>query len=99
MEALKFEDLPQAVQAIDHRLDRIEEMLKNQPAKESDLMLTVEDVAEYLHLSVPSIHRLVSNRQIPNMRRGKRLFFKKSEVNNWLSQRRRKTVDEMKAEI
>ncbi len=96
---LKFEDLPGAIQIIDHRLERIEEVLKNQPAREPDRMFTVPEVAEYLHLSTPSIYRLISSRQIPHQKRGKRVYFRKSEIDSWLSQGRRKTVEEIRKDL
>ena len=100
METLKFEDLPGSIQIIDHRLERIEELLRNQSSQEPDeRMFTVPEVAEYLHLSVPSIYRLTSQRGIPHTRKGKKLYFLKSEINVWLSQGRRKTIDELQAEI
>lgn len=99
METLKFEDLPQAVQAIDHRLEKIENILKNQPAKEPDRMFTVPEVAEYLHLSVPSIYRLISQRIIPHKKVNKRVYFVKSEIDRYINEHSRKTIYELKGEI
>ena len=99
METLKFDDLPIAVQGINHRLERIEEILKNQAQPEPDRMFIVPEVAEYLHLSTPSIYRLVNQREIPHEKKGKRLYFLKSSIDQWLSQGKRKTIDELKDEI
>jgi hypothetical protein len=36
--------------------------------------------------------------EIPNAKRGKRLYFKRSEIDDWISQSRRKTVAEIEQE-
>jgi excisionase family DNA binding protein len=99
METLKFDDLPQVVQCIDLRLERIEEILKNQPSLEPDRMYTVPEVAEYLHLSVPSIYRLISQRIIPHKKVNGRVWFIKSEIDKWINGHSRKTVEELKEEV
>lgn len=99
METLTYNDLPQAIQTLDTRLDRIEEILKNQAQPEPDRLLTLPELAELLDLAAPTIYGLVSRREIPHTKKGKRLYFLKSEIDAWLSQGRRKTIDEMKAEI
>ncbi|MFV0388105.1 MAG: helix-turn-helix domain-containing protein [Pyrinomonadaceae bacterium] len=46
---------------------------------------------EITGLSKPSIYRLVSNRSIPHSKRGKKLYFKRSELMQWIDDGRRKT--------
>ena len=99
METLKFDDLPIAVQGINHRLERIEEILKNQAQPEPDRMFTVPEVAEYLHLSVPSIYRLISHRGIPHKKVNKRCYFIKNEIDKWINNHSRKTIEEIEADI
>ena len=59
-------------------------------------ILTVEMVAEHLHLSVPTVYGLVHSRAIPNYKVGKRLYFKKEEIDKWIAGGRRMTLDEIK---
>jgi len=101
METLKFDDLPNVIQGIDHRLSRIEDLLKNQPSQESDRMFTVPEVAEYLHLSVPSIYRHISQRSIPHKKipGQKRVYFIKSQIDFWINEHSRKTISELKDEV
>jgi len=49
---------------------------------ESDIM-NIQEVARKLNLAVPSIYGLVHRRQIPYIKRGKKLIFEKSQVNEW----------------
>lgn len=101
MKTLTLENVPQAIQVLDNRLDRIEEILKNQPSQEPDRMFTVPEVAEYLHLSVPTIYRLTSHREIPYQKidgRG-RIYFRKSGIDSWINKHSQKTISEMAEEV
>jgi excisionase family DNA binding protein len=54
-------------------------------------MMNVQEVAEYLSLSVPTVYGLVSRMKIPNFKRSKRLYFRKDEIDEWIGKSRRKT--------
>ena len=60
--------------------------------------MNVKRVAEYLTLSTATIYGLISKMAIPNMKRGKRLYFKKGDIDEWLSKSLRKTKDEIELE-
>jgi predicted DNA-binding transcriptional regulator AlpA len=49
-------------------------------------------------LKIPTIYALVSKREIPHFKRGKRLYFSKRELINWLQSGKRKTQSEIAAE-
>ena len=49
--------------------------------------LTVEEAAEYLHLTVSDVERLVRESDIPHTVRGGRAVFRRGEVEAWASQR------------
>jgi excisionase family DNA binding protein len=55
-------------------------------------LLNIQEVAEMLNLAVPSIYGLVHRRQIPYIKRGKKLIFEKSQVEEWLKNGRQKTI-------
>ena len=48
---------------------------------------TIEEIAGYLHLSVPDVERLVHERDIPFSWQGKRLVFRRREIDGWANQR------------
>lgn len=50
-------------------------------------ILTIDDVAMLTGYSVKHIYRLTSGREIPHFKRGGKLYFKKSEVEAWLTER------------
>ncbi len=93
-----FEQLPQAVTQLYEKLTNIESLLL-QKGKESpdevDGLLTVQDAAAFLSLSVPTIYGLISKKQIPVMKRSKRCYFSKVELMNYLKDGRRKTTSEI----
>lgn len=73
---------------IDARLSNIETLLldlKHQPQQVEptaipDQLLTIQQAAELLHLSVPTLYSKVSKRELPCMKRGKRLYFSQNEL-------------------
>ena len=50
-------------------------------------LLSLEAVAEYLHLTPEDVERRVKNREIPFERRGDRVVFRRSDIEVWASQR------------
>ena len=61
------------------------------PYPQADELLTIKQAAEILSLSVPTIYGLVSRREIPVNKRGKRLYFSKTELTQWIKDGRKKT--------
>ena len=95
---LTFEQLPKAVATILESLERIENLLKqkNELANESDKLFTVKETAEFLNLAVPTIYGLIHKMEIPYSKQGKRLYFLKSDLFEWIKSGRRKTMAEIK---
>lgn len=81
---------------LNDRLNKIEDILlnlSNEPKNESkaDELLVIEDAAKFLNLAVPTIYGKVSNNSIPFNKQGKRLYFLKSELIEYIKQGRNKT--------
>ena len=53
---------------------------------------------EITGLAKPTIYGLVSERKIPHSKQGKRLYFSRQELLEWLKQGKRKTQTEIKIE-
>lgn len=92
-------------ESIETRLSNIEVLLlsiKQTPEGntqgETDELLTVQDTAKFLSLSVPTVYGLISKGEIPVMKRSKRCYFSKVELINYLKEGRRKTIAEITAE-
>lgn len=75
------------------------ELLQRQaPTEHPDQLLTIQEAAKFLHLSVPTIYTQVSRGELPVMKRNKRLYFSKAELVGYLKGGRKKTNAEIEAE-
>lgn len=54
--------------------------------------------AKYLLLSKFTMYGLVSKRAIIHYKKGKRLYFRKTDLDKWINNGRRKTLDEINEE-
>ena len=63
--------------------------------REAEELLTVKQAAELLKLSVPTIYGYVQRQEIPVSKRGKRLYFSKQELLDWVKEGRKKTLSEI----
>jgi len=66
--------------------------------KEGDVILSVEEVAQLLRVSVPTIYHYTSGRLIPFFKKGKRLYFSKDAIKEWVKKGKVKTMDEIEIE-
>lgn len=62
----------------------------NQP--EPEQLLTVQQAAELLNLSVPTLYGYTQRAEIPVCKRGKRLYFSKQSLFEWIKDGRKKDV-------
>ena len=92
-------------ETIEARLSNIENLLldlkhsdkgMNQP--ESDKLLTIQEAGELIKLSVPTLYGYVSRKEIPFSKKGKRLYFSKQQLFDWIQEGRKKTKAELTAE-
>lgn len=67
----------------------------NTEATDKDELLTVQETARFLSLSVPTIYSLISKGELPVMKRSKRCYTSKVELINYLKQGRKKTLPEI----
>lgn len=87
---------------IDQRLSNIENLLldiKHKPIEtpqpESEQLLTIQQAAEFLKLSVQTIYGYVHRAEIPVSKGKKRLYFSKKELTDWIQAGRKSTVTEI----
>lgn len=98
---LQFNDLPKAVTSLQETVNNIERLLLqkgNEHQPPTDELLTVQDTAKFLSLSVPTIYGLIAKGELPVMKRSKRCYFSKIELINYLKQGKRKTFAETASE-
>jgi predicted DNA-binding transcriptional regulator AlpA len=86
-----------------HSLDQIKAELaelRRLITEQTDATLTVEDVRELTGLSKSAIYQKTCSRdsnppELPHFKRGKRLYFKRSEIVEWMTARRVKSRAEI----
>lgn len=61
--------------------------------------LTVEEAATFLTLAQSTIYSKVHKRELPFMKRGKRLYFSQSELLEYIKEGRSQTATEIKLEV
>jgi len=71
----------------------------SEPVKFSSNPWSIREVAEYIHLTVPTIYGLVQRSAIPNYKVGKRLYFKKEDLDKWIGEGRRQTIKEIEDSV
>jgi excisionase family DNA binding protein len=99
MENLTFEQLPQAMRLLHEKIDRLEQLLATQnTTHDRDAIFNVKEAADFLSLSVSSLYGKTCRREVPFNKKGKRLYFYKSELEEWVRQGRKKTLAEVQRE-
>ena len=85
----------ESMQSIEERLTNLERI--NQGAK---TIVTLEEVAKYTNYSKSYIYKLTSRREIPCYKpNGKQLYFKRTEIDEWLLTNRKMTNKEIESEV
>jgi excisionase family DNA binding protein len=75
-------------------LVRIEKIMTDHH-RENKEILTVNEAAEFLNLETSYLYQLTSKRLIPFYRPGRKIYFKKSDLIDWISKYRQSTVSEV----
>jgi len=100
MPNLTFDQLPEAVSQLLSSVHRIEHLLlENQVegGKDGEL-LNVKEASSFLNLSVSTIYTKVCRGEIPALKPGRRLYFDKNELIDWIKSCRKKSNEELAAE-
>jgi excisionase family DNA binding protein len=91
--------IPEIRQLFRQELQTFFDSIQNKTsAPETDDLLTIQQAALFLKLSVPTLYSLVSRSSLPVSKRGKRLYFSKQELTDWIKAGRKKTQAEIQAE-
>lgn len=102
-ENLTFDQLPKAVTMLTNEISELKRLFleksDQQQTEKPEKLLTVQEAAQFLNLSVPTIYSKVSKRELPVMKRGKRLYFSSTELMEYVKKGRKKTNTEIDAEV
>lgn len=99
---LTFDQLPKAVTMLTKEVSELKRLLiekQEQPTTEQpEQLLTVQEAAQFLNLTVPTIYSKVSKGELPVMKRSKRLYFSSTELMEYIKEGRKKSNAEIEQE-
>ncbi|RFZ91065.1 DNA-binding protein [Mucilaginibacter conchicola] len=97
MDPFNFNELPEVVRLLFEKLEQVESLVINlQPKNEEENeLMNVQEAAQFLKISVASLYTRVSRNEIPVSKPGKRLYFNRTELIDWIRGGRKKTLTEI----
>jgi excisionase family DNA binding protein len=90
LESLIQNSVERALKAYNHNIRETEET--------SECFLNIHEASAVLNLSVPTIYSKVSKRELPVMKRGKKLYFSNKELAAYLKAGHKQTSSEINLE-
>lgn len=101
MENLTFDKLPEAVTMLTKEVSELKRLFiekQDLPTEQLEQLLTIQEAAEFLSLTVPTMYSKVSKGELPVMKRSKRLYFSRTELMEYLKDGRKKSNAEIEQE-
>jgi hypothetical protein len=102
MEQITFDTLPAAVASLSEDVTFIKSLLlqHSQSQQPEERWLNIEQFCEYhpAKPSVATVYSWTSKKEVPFHKRGKQIYFLKSQIDSWLKAGRRKTSAEISAQ-
>lgn len=96
METLTFDQLPKAVTELLEKVSKIEDILnQDHHDPETDSLFSIKQASTFLNLSISTIYGKVCRREIPVSKQGKKLYFDKTELLQWVRSGRKRTLTEI----
>jgi excisionase family DNA binding protein len=99
---LTFDKLPEAVLMLIKEVSELKCLLiekqEQAPTHQPEQFLTIQEAAEFLSLTVPTMYSKVSKGELPVMKRSKRLYFSRTELLEYLKEGRKKSNAEIEQE-
>lgn len=86
MEPFSFEELPMAVTKLYGKMKKIEKLLRLNFKRiaDRDELMDIEAASKLLKLSIATIYSKVCRRELPANKQGKKLYFSKNELQEWI---------------
>ena len=93
MEKFTFENLPEAVQLILEKLERMEKLLTDKQPEKPDSVesLDIQAASIFLGLAKATVYSKVCRGHIPAFKLGKKLLFNRSELEDYLEENKDQT--------
>ncbi|MCQ2318424.1 MAG: helix-turn-helix domain-containing protein [Bacteroidales bacterium] len=103
MTEISFNDMPQALAYLISKVEKLETLLSVQTTsnvESSDHWFNLEELCAYLpdRPAKQTVYGWIGQHYIPYHKKGKKLQFLKSEIDEWLMTDKRKSLAELQAE-
>lgn len=86
-----FELILEQLYCLERKVDKlIKEKEADKAIDPDDQLLTVQSATAFLRIAPSTLYQLTSRHEIPFMKRGKRLYFNKEELRQWVEEGRNK---------
>ena len=73
----------------------LSEQTNQNPVREQDKIFSIQEATVYLNLARQTLYGFTSKNLIPFIKRGKKLYFRKSDLEKWLLEGKRKSKSEI----
>jgi len=90
-----FEVIEARLSSIENLILDLKQPTKVEPTEQPEQLLTVQEAAQFLNLTVPTIYSKVSKGELPVMKRSKRLYFSSAELMEYIKEGRKKSNAEI----
>ena len=80
-------------------LSEIKKLISSSQSDTPAKPMTLDDACAYLSCSKSYLYKMTSGNKIPHSKRGKRLFFQKERLDEWLTEHKVKTVTEISEDV
>ena len=93
-EIITFDKLPQAVSYLTEQVIELKQMvsaLQPPPSSNNHILVEIDEAADIIMKSKPTIYRLVNQGILPSYKKGKKLYFYKDELLAWIENGRKAT--------
>ncbi len=99
---VNFNSLPEAVSLLFRKVENIEKLLLSQSSNPKssgeEQLMTIEQASSLLNLAKPTLYGFTQRNLIPFCKKGRRVYFSKAELLDWVQQGRKRTNAEIAAE-
>lgn len=94
MEPFSFDKVPEVIRQLFEKVENIELLIGNLQPNDPDenQLLTIQEAAEFLKVTVPSLYSRVSRKEIPVNKPVRRLYFYKNDLVDWSELIKRKPI-------
>ena len=84
-----FQTLLDRLDQLDQRAIELQRLVEKQTTSPTDELMTIQQVSKYLKLAVPTLYGYTAKNKIPYIKKGRRVYFLKKDIDVWHRERRR----------